>query len=540
MQHLPARVRDAYRHLLETHELSLDFPAAVEAEVAAWQRDPGLDDPRLADLGAVPFVTIDGPGARDLDQALHIAPGRGGRGFVVRYALADAAWFVRPGSALFAEALRRGTSFYLPGLSVPMLPRALSEDLVSLRPGVFRRALVFVMRLDDDGRARGTRLVRARIRSRAQLTYEEVQAFHDAPETSALTGRDFTPSLVLLRAVGERRRALARARHVVEYDRDEPEVFVAGEDGGTWRVRRARRDAVSRWNEHVSILCNSEGGRFLVAGRRPRVQPVFRVHEPPPARALRHLADVVRGALAAHGLDVAALAWQRRGPKGAPGEPLARFLERLRASGADERLVAALQRQALVTNRRSSYAAQPGAHFALGVRPYARFSAPMREIVGIYTHKEALEELGLAPDRGPAADEPLREAVIDAANRARDRQRALEKAALRLALDEQFAAEAALPVERRPQHRGTVLGLAASRLYVRLDDPPLELKIYAADVARTLGGGPLQLSPDEVSLGRDGSRFRLGDAVTVRCDGFDAERDRWRFVVEAGGQRQES
>lgn len=532
MEHLPPRVQAAYRRILAAHDVALDHPPAVMAEVEALARAPGIDDPRLADLGDLPFVTIDGEGARDLDQAVHIARGRGGRGFVVRYALTDAAWFVRPGSALFAEALRRGTSYYLPGLSVPMLPRALSEGVVSLNPGVPRRALVFVMRLDEEGRARGTRLLRARIRSRAQLTYDGVQAFHDDPPASPLAGQPFTETLTLLRAVGERRRDLARDRNVVDYDRDEPTVVVSPEHGGTWRVRHGSRDAVSRWNEQVSVLCNGEGGRFLVAGRTPRVQPVFRVHEPPSALSLRRLEQVVRAALAAHGLDVGRLAWQRRGPKGAPGEPLARFLERLRASGADERLVAALQRQALVTNRRSSYAAQPGAHFALGVRPYARFSAPMREVVGIFTHKEALEELGLESARGAADDEALRAAVIDAANRARDRQRSIEKAALRLALDEHFEGEAALPFERRPEHLGTVMGLAPTRVYVRLDEPPLELKVYLADVARALGG-PAQLAPDEVVLARHdgGARFALGDAVRVRCAGFDPARDRWRFAL---------
>jgi ribonuclease R len=532
MPELPARVRAAYDRLLAVHGVSTDYPPAVEAEVAALVRASGTDDPRLADLTGLPFVTIDGPGARDLDQALHITRGRAGRGYVVRYALADAAWFVRPGSALFVEALRRGTSYYLPGFAVPMLPRALSEGIVSLGPGVVRRALVFVMRLDDDGRSHGTRLVRARIRSRAQLTYEAVEELHEAPARSPLAAQPFTETLLLLREVGERRRALARARNVVDYDREGADIRVSPDEDGTWTFVRAPRDAASRWNEQVSLLCNSEGGRFLVAGRTPRIQPVFRVHDPPGAAALRSLERVVRGALAAHGLDAERLGWRRRGPGGAPGEPLAEFLVRLRASGADGGLVAAIERQALVINQRASYAAQPGAHYAIGVRPYARFSAPMREIVGIFTHKEALEELGLEPDAGPAVDEPLREAVIAAANRARDVQRALEKGVERLALDDRFVGEAALPRERRPEHHGTVLGLAPTRLYLRLADPPLELKVYTEDVARS-AGGPVRLTPDEVALARadGGPRFALGDAALVRCEGFDPARDRWRFSL---------
>src|SRR5690349_21087678 len=115
----------ALRSLLDGEHLDPGFAPEVEAEAAALVASPGLDDPALTDLEAVPFVTVDGPGTRDLDQALYLE--RDGDGYLVRYAIADAAYFVKPGSRLFAEALRRGTSYYLPGLSVPMLPRSLSE-----------------------------------------------------------------------------------------------------------------------------------------------------------------------------------------------------------------------------------------------------------------------------------------------------------------------------------------------------------------------------------------------------------------------------
>ena len=73
-----------------------DFPAAVLAEVDGWLASPGLDDPALVDRTAIPFVTIDGPGTRDLDQAIHVDATADG--FHLRYAIADAAYYVAPGS----------------------------------------------------------------------------------------------------------------------------------------------------------------------------------------------------------------------------------------------------------------------------------------------------------------------------------------------------------------------------------------------------------------------------------------------------------
>src|SRR5690349_4122369 len=115
-------------------EAGLDpsFDAPLLEEVEALLERPGLEDEALVPLDTVPFVTIDGPGTRDLDQAVHLDADR--HGFRVRYAIADASYYVRPGTKLFDAALTRGASFYLPGLVVPMLPRTLSEGLISLGP----------------------------------------------------------------------------------------------------------------------------------------------------------------------------------------------------------------------------------------------------------------------------------------------------------------------------------------------------------------------------------------------------------------------
>ncbi|MCB9727168.1 MAG: RNB domain-containing ribonuclease [Deltaproteobacteria bacterium] len=140
--------------LVERHHLRVAWPDAAWAEVAALSTAPGIDDPSLVDLEALPFCTIDNSDSRDLDQALHLA--RAPRRRARRALRPGRRRPLRPGPR---RAVRRGTprgaSFYLPGLSVPMLPRALSEGLVSLNPDVPRRAVVFTMELDAEGRVTG-------------------------------------------------------------------------------------------------------------------------------------------------------------------------------------------------------------------------------------------------------------------------------------------------------------------------------------------------------------------------------------------------
>ena len=139
---------------IASFDIPTEFPAAAiaEAEAAVPVSLAGR-----VDLRDLPLVTIDGSDARDFDDAVWAEPdpdpaNPGGWHLVV--AIADVAWFVRPGSALDREAERRGNSVYFPDRVVPMLPEALSNDLCSLRPGVDRACLAVDLRIDAAGRKR--------------------------------------------------------------------------------------------------------------------------------------------------------------------------------------------------------------------------------------------------------------------------------------------------------------------------------------------------------------------------------------------------
>ena len=286
--------------ILSDHNVRQAFSADVDDEVRALLDDDGIDDPSLRDLTHLPFVTIDNDDSRDLDQALYLK--RRDDGFVVWYALADAAWYVRPGTALFDEALARGASFYLPGACVPMLPRALSEDLVSLNPDVDRRALTFEMHLDLDGQCTRTEVYRARIHSRAKLSYPGVQHSYDHPDDSPLTHAAYMPSLRLLREVGRLKMEDARRRGVIRFDRQEIWLNTAHEDV---QIAYEPRLDVERYNEQISLMCNIEGAKLLSVDPdlEPHVQAVYRVHPAPPPERLAQVARRVEAMVQAHDLD---------------------------------------------------------------------------------------------------------------------------------------------------------------------------------------------------------------------------------------------
>ncbi len=498
------------------------YPPEVMAEARRWAGATRVDDPDLVDLRDLPFVTIDNVGSRDLDQALLVE--RDGDGFLVRYALADASFYVRPESALLADALERGASFYLPGWAVPMLPPMLSEGVISLNSRVDRRALVFEVRLAPDGSVRRTEVVRARIRSRRKLSYRRVQRAWDEPAGSGFRGEAFAPSLELLREVGVLRVAEARRRHAVSFHRHEVEVELDGERAG-FRVLARERLEVERCGEQLSLLVNVEGARMLLAAGGGHVQPVFRVHPAPTDERLDRLAAQIGAVVRRHGLDPGRWRWRR-------DQPLADYLEGLPVRGAHRFLAAAIERQALLTNERSEFGTRPGPHFGVGAPVYARFSSPMREVVGVFTHKEALELLGREPAAPDRADLELRDRVVDAANRARDLQRRLTSEAGRRVLDRLFEPHLTRPLAERPVMRGTVLGLRPGRLYVLLDDPPVEVKVEVGALEEVLGV-PLRTDSLDVELTTVGGTdvAALGDRVRVRVLRRDGDRGRWDLEI---------
>src|SRR5262249_61182354 len=95
--------------------------------------------------------------------------------YIVNVAIADVAHYVRPGSALDREALRRGNSVYFPDRVVPMLPERISNDLCSLRPLEDRAALAVQMVIGADGRKRSHTFHRIMMRSAAKLSYQQTQ-----------------------------------------------------------------------------------------------------------------------------------------------------------------------------------------------------------------------------------------------------------------------------------------------------------------------------------------------------------------------------
>jgi ribonuclease R len=418
-----------------------------------------------------------------------------------------------------------------------MLPAELSEGVVSLNPGVDRRAVVLQVPLAADGStAAPARALRARIRSQAKLSFPSVQRFFDAPADSPLAGAPFAPSLALLARVGALLRAQAAARHVVDVERLGTRVAVDAATGALVGEPESGNDC-ERFNAQISILCNVQAALLLGAAGDSAdgvVQPIFKVCAPPDALALRRLRhdidDMVRDA----GVPPAAAAgWRWDGEA-----PLQEFQHALPGAGAAgggprrwERLRAAINRQATLASGAATYAAKAAGHYGVGAAAYTRFTAPMREVVGVFVHKELLEALeGRGGD--PAADRALRDRVIAAAAAAKAAQSAATKAAYKVFLDGLLAADLARAPSERPWRTGTVMGRKANLTFLTLDDPlGAEVKLYGGGGGGSGGGGgggaaAAPAPPHHAQL-------RTGTGARVRVLAYDESAGRWAFESAA-------
>lgn len=186
------------------------------------------------------FVTVDPPGARDLDQALAIE--RDGDGHRLRYAIADVAAFVQPGDEADRFAWEQGVTLYHADRNEPLYPSILEQ--ASLLPGQHRPAVVWTLGLDARGAVAHVHVRREVIRSAAQLTYADV------PE----------PVMTLLREVGVRREALERERGGVSLPTPEQEVAADGT-----LTYRAPLESENH-NAHLSLVTGMVAADLMIRG----------------------------------------------------------------------------------------------------------------------------------------------------------------------------------------------------------------------------------------------------------------------------------
>ncbi len=460
------RIAAAFAELRESLKIPRAFPPDVLADAEASVRDPRLPD---ADHTDIPFLTIDPPESRDLDQAMHLE--RRGKGFRVRYAIADVAAFVTPGGPMDNEAHERGQTLYAPDDKARLYPPEISEGAGSLLPDETRPALVWDMEVDETGEGIEVAVQRALVRSREKLDYASVQRSLDEGTAQE--------SLQLLREVGTLRQEREARRGGITLPIPEQEVV---RDSNGYALRFRSPLPVEGWNAQISLMTGMGAAELMLEAG---------------VGVLRTLPKADRGAVAR--LHRTAKALEIPWPDDMTYADLVRHLDPRVA------MHAAFVSESTVLLRGSGYLAFDGesptkAMHAGVASTYAHTTAPLRRLVDRY-----VGEVCVAVSNGETVPEWARSALPD--------------------LPETMDAS-----NRRAQQyeSGIVSTVEAAVL-----EPSVGATFEAVvvDVDEHDGGGTVQLKAPAVTAHCAGDNLPLGERIEVRLEVADVMKRLVRFKL---------
>ncbi|WP_374372982.1 ribonuclease R [Dongia sp.] len=476
------------------HHIPFQFsPAALEQAETATAAPLG----NRTDLRKVPLVTIDGDDARDFDDAVWASaddhPNNPG-GWRIMVAIADVAWYVRPGDPLDRNAWERGNSVYFPDRVVPMLPEELSNGWCSLRPHEDRPVLAVEMTIDANGRKLHHKFMRGLMRSAARLTYELAQAAMDG-NSNELTAPLLDPVIKPLYGAFNALLKAREARGTLELDLPERRVFI-DKEGRIDRIEaRARLDS-HRLIEEFMIAANVAAAEALEKKRWPCM---YRVHDRPDETRIEALREFLAT------LDFNLAKGQVLLPK-----HFTRLLEQAKGSPFAEMISTLVLR----SQAQAVYAPENLGHFGLALPRYAHFTSPIRRYADLLVHRALIGAYEFGEGALEKSD-PKDFAETGVHISATERRAA---AAERDAIDRYVAAFLADKVDA--EFQGRISGVARFGLFINL-------RGSGAD-----GIIPISTLPNDfydhdenrhALVGRrSGRRFQLGQSATVRLVSADA------------------
>ncbi|HSO22353.1 MAG TPA: ribonuclease R, partial [Chondromyces sp.] len=413
------------------------------------------------DLRERPVITIDGATARDFDDAVSARPGRRGE-IEVEVHIADVSHFVRPGNALDDAARARGTSVYLPGMCVPMLPERLSNDLCSLREAEDRLSFTVRFVVDGQGRIRSREAFDSVIRSRRRCTYDEVAEWLDLPRARwPEDTAPFADSLELLAEAAARLGRERRERGSLDFDLAEPELILDPE-GRVVSIQPAARNRAHRLIEELMVAANRCVAEIMMKADQPAL---YRVHDEPEASRVETLKQVVNDLgmhLKGDSRDLKPSALQALLEE-ADGRP-------------EERLVDML---VLRTLARAIYSPEPRGHYALTTEEYLHFTSPIRRYPDLVVHRmlRRLNREGAMPAGGKReALETDLKSLGESCSAAERRAEAAERAAV------EWKTVLFLREREGEVFAGHISGVTDFGIFVRLDEIAADGMIHLSDL----------------------------------------------------------
>ncbi|NLM53279.1 MAG: ribonuclease R [Firmicutes bacterium] len=356
--------------IIKKYELPEDFPPEVKREIKAIKRGitaQELQDRR--DLRHLTIVTIDGADAKDLDDAVSLERNEKGN-WVLGVHIADVAHYVKEGSALDREALRRGNSVYLVDRVIPMLPPELSNDLCSLNPQVDRLTQSVMMEISPTGQVLAYEFSSSVIRTHKRLTYDEVRAMlEDQDQKLRQRYASVVPMLEEMAQLAQVLRKRRMDRGAIDFAIPEVKVILDDEGKPVDIVKRPRTIAETIIEEFM-LVCNETVAEHFAHLELPFI---FRVHERPDEEKMLYFRDFI------HNLGLSL--------KGKPENIHPRELQDLLKNVAGTPLERVVNTLLLRAMKQARYSPELIPHYGLAATYYTHFTAPIRRYADLVIHR---------------------------------------------------------------------------------------------------------------------------------------------------------
>lgn len=352
--------------LLIDNGIQEKFSNEVIKEVDRIEEDFSEELEKRKDLRHLNIVTIDGADAKDLDDAVYVE--KTDLGYKLYVSIADVSYYVKEGTELDTEALKRGNSIYLVDRVIPMLPRKLSNNLCSLNP--HEDKLTFTVEIDFDARGKviGNDFYKSVIKSKYRMTYTDVNKIFEGDEELiekySPVHKMFTEMLELSHII----RNTKKRRGSIDFELPEIKV-VLDENKLVKKIEVRERGEAEKLIEDFMVAANEVVAEKLFWEEIPAI---YRVHEDPDKAKI----SVLNESLAKFGYYIKNLDDLH------PGK-FQTIIEK--TTGLPEGYL--IHKLILRAMQRARYANKNLGHFGLASKYYLHFTSPIRRYSDLVVHR---------------------------------------------------------------------------------------------------------------------------------------------------------
>lgn len=340
----------------------LEYVSNIDGDVANEEMT------RRRDLRGEVIVTIDGADAKDLDDAVTVKRMKNGN-YKLGVHIADVTHYVKEGSILDEEALKRATSVYLLDTVIPMLPQRLSNNLCSLNPATDKLTLSCEMEIDPNGQVLNHDIYESVIRTTERMTYDDVTGIlRDKDEALISKYKNLVPVFQEMEELYQILNKKRLKRGAIDFDFTESFIEL-NENGEPVDVRPMERAVANRIIEEFMLAANETVAEHMFWTHVPFV---YRIHADPDPEKLQIFADFATNL----GVPI-------RMGKNIEPRHLQEVLRAVKGTEAEQVLSKLLLRSMM----QAKYSPSNLGHFGLAADYYCHFTSPIRRYPDLQIHR---------------------------------------------------------------------------------------------------------------------------------------------------------